>query len=53
MIDDPEETGNAIGSTEPAAEERCHWTPEMRALAERDGEEAPAKGCGPGGARGE
>jgi hypothetical protein len=49
MMDAPEEIGNAIGSTEATAEERCHWTLEMRALAERDGEETPAKECGPVG----
>jgi hypothetical protein len=46
------EVGNAIGSTEPTAEERCHWTPEMRALAVRDGA-ATADGCeGRGGREG-
>lgn len=33
---DPEELGNAIGSTEPTVEEQVHWTPEMREVWKRD-----------------
>lgn len=33
---DPEELGNAIGSTEPTVEDKAHWTPEMWEAWKRD-----------------